>query len=199
MRSFPIEWYVIDEEKGWVLCSVVNVMDDPGDGSDHEESNWTLLHYAGDGLFSYEEDMYNPVEFGEMIKGWLEAKKAAPRTRTCCNFAPRTGIVHRADLRPDRTGGQHRMEFGIFNSLYMPHQAVDGRDAGRVEHERLMDEVAWTVAADQAGFKYTWATEHHFLDGVLAPVGERVVPAPTSPRRPRTSTSAPASSTSRRR
>src|SRR5438876_10816921 len=27
-----------------------------------------------------------------------------------------------------------------------------------------MDEVAWVVAADKAGFKYTWATEHHFLD-----------------------------------
>src|SRR5665213_4003120 len=26
-----------------------------------------------------------------------------------------------------------------------------------------MDEVAFIVAADQAGFKYTWASEHHFL------------------------------------
>jgi alkanesulfonate monooxygenase SsuD/methylene tetrahydromethanopterin reductase-like flavin-dependent oxidoreductase (luciferase family) len=55
------------------------------------------------------------------------------------------------------------MEFGIFNSLYTPYQAVDGRDVGEVQHERLMNEVAWTVAADRAGFKYTWATEHHFL------------------------------------
>jgi hypothetical protein len=77
MRSFPVDWYVIDEARGWVLCSVRNVMDDPGDGSNHEEYNWTLLHYAGDGLFSYEEDMYNPAEFGEMIKGWMRAKKAA--------------------------------------------------------------------------------------------------------------------------
>jgi len=75
MRSFPIDWYVIDEERGWVLCQVANVMDDPGDGSDHREYNWTLLHYAGDGLFSYEEDMYNPDEFGQMIKGWLKVKK----------------------------------------------------------------------------------------------------------------------------
>jgi len=77
MRAFPIDWYVIDEEKGWVLCQVANVMDDPGDGSDHREHNWTLLHYAGNGQFSYEEDMYNPVEFATMIKGWLKAKKAA--------------------------------------------------------------------------------------------------------------------------
>ena len=50
---------------------------DPGDGSLHREYNWTMLHYAGNGLFSYEEDMYNPAEFGTMIQGWLEAKKAA--------------------------------------------------------------------------------------------------------------------------
>jgi hypothetical protein len=77
MRSFPIEWYVIDEERGWVICSVLNRMDDPGDGTVHEEANWTKLHYAGNSLFDYEEDMYNPNDFGEMIKGWLEAKQAA--------------------------------------------------------------------------------------------------------------------------
>jgi hypothetical protein len=51
-------------------------MDDPGDGSDHREYNWTLLEYAGNGQFSYEEDMYNPTEFGEMVSGWLKVKKA---------------------------------------------------------------------------------------------------------------------------
>ena len=55
------------------------------------------------------------------------------------------------------------MEFGIFNSLYTPHQALNGRDAAVVQHERLMNEIEWVVAADKAGFKYTWATEHHFL------------------------------------
>jgi hypothetical protein len=76
MTSFPIEWYVIDEDKGWIICSVANVMQDPGDGTDHRESNWTLLEYAGNGQFSYEEDMYNPTEFGEMVSGWLKIKKA---------------------------------------------------------------------------------------------------------------------------
>jgi len=55
------------------------------------------------------------------------------------------------------------MEFGIFNSLYLPHQLSD-KDPGHAEHNRLMDEVAWTRAADGAGFKYSWATEHHFLE-----------------------------------
>ncbi len=56
------------------------------------------------------------------------------------------------------------MEFSLFNSLYTPHQAYEGvDDQWSVEAQRLKNEVAWTVAGDKAGFKYTWATEHHFL------------------------------------
>jgi len=60
MPEFPIEWYVIDEEKGWVVCQVWNRMEDPGDGSVHQEYNITILKYAGDGRWSSEEDVYNP-------------------------------------------------------------------------------------------------------------------------------------------
>ena len=80
MRDFPIDWYMVDEERGWIMCQVANVMDDPGDGSDHREYNWTLLKYAGNGQFSYEEDMYNPKEFGDMVQRYLKAKKAAQGT-----------------------------------------------------------------------------------------------------------------------
>jgi alkanesulfonate monooxygenase SsuD/methylene tetrahydromethanopterin reductase-like flavin-dependent oxidoreductase (luciferase family) len=56
------------------------------------------------------------------------------------------------------------MEFSLFNSLYTPHQAYEGvDDEWSVEAQRLKNEVAWTIAGDKAGFKYTWATEHHFL------------------------------------
>jgi len=53
------------------------------------------------------------------------------------------------------------MEFGIFNSLHVPHQLSDADP--HAEPRRLLDEVAWTEAADRAGFKYAWAAEHHFL------------------------------------
>jgi hypothetical protein len=76
MRFFPMEWYVIDEERGWVVCQVWNRMIDPGDGSLHQAYNFTLLKYAGKGLWSYEEDIYNPTHFQEMIRGWSAAKKA---------------------------------------------------------------------------------------------------------------------------
>ncbi len=79
------------------------------------------------------------------------------------------------------------MEFGLFNSLYTPRSTYQGvDDQWAVEAQRLQNEINWTIAADQAGFKYTWATEHHFLTeyshlssneaflGYLAGVTERI-------------------------
>jgi len=75
MRYFPIEWYIIDEDRGWIVAQVWNRMVDPGDGSIHQSHNITILRYAGDMKWSYEEDAYNPEHFGEMIKGWMKRKK----------------------------------------------------------------------------------------------------------------------------
>ena len=52
------------------------------------------------------------------------------------------------------------MEFGLFNALYLPHEQASDPAA---EHSRLLDEVTSIQAADRSGFKYTWASEHHFL------------------------------------
>jgi len=77
MPHFPIEWYMIDEDRGWVVCQVWNRMKDPGDGSVHQEYNFTLLKYAGEGQWSYEEDIYNPMRFGAMVAGWEAARTTA--------------------------------------------------------------------------------------------------------------------------
>jgi hypothetical protein len=74
MRHFPIEWYVIDEERAWVIAQVWNRMTDPGDGSVHQQYNITILHYAGHMKWSYEEDVYNPALFAGVVKGWIERK-----------------------------------------------------------------------------------------------------------------------------
>jgi alkanesulfonate monooxygenase SsuD/methylene tetrahydromethanopterin reductase-like flavin-dependent oxidoreductase (luciferase family) len=54
------------------------------------------------------------------------------------------------------------MEFGIFIQGYTPNfrREVDP-DA---EHHALMNDLEVVQAADKAGFKYVWVTEHHFLD-----------------------------------
>lgn len=75
MPHFPIEWYMIDEDKGWVVCQVWNRLADPGDGSLHQQYNFTLLKYAGNGRWSYEEDIYNPAHFATTVGEWMKAKK----------------------------------------------------------------------------------------------------------------------------
>ncbi len=73
MTSFPHAWCSCDEEKGWWICRIENRFRDPGDGSVHQAHNLTVLHYAGDMKFSYEEDAYNPANFAPAVMGWLEA------------------------------------------------------------------------------------------------------------------------------
>ena len=54
------------------------------------------------------------------------------------------------------------MEFGIFIQMYTPnHRRARTRDA---EHNALNEDLEAVIAADKAGFKYVWVTEHHFLD-----------------------------------
>jgi hypothetical protein len=76
MQLFPWDWYTVDAEQGWVIGQVENRFVDPGDGQVYEAANWTRLLYAGDGLFSEEEDVYNPDDFAPVVKAWLDAWKA---------------------------------------------------------------------------------------------------------------------------
>lgn len=82
MTGFPPAWHIIDEERGRIVCDIRNLMPDPGDGSVHEAGNITILGYAGDNLFDYEEDVYNPATFITMLEGWAR-------------------VAHRHDRLPD--------------------------------------------------------------------------------------------------
>ena len=64
-----------------MVAQIWNRMVDPGDGSLHQAYNFTLLKYAGNLQWSYEEDIYNPQPFQSMIQGWFAAKKAAAAKR----------------------------------------------------------------------------------------------------------------------
>ena len=72
MPHFPIEWHVVDEQRGRIVCEVWNDLRDPGDGERHGASNITILTYAGDGLWSGEEDVYNPATFLRATKRWYD-------------------------------------------------------------------------------------------------------------------------------
>jgi hypothetical protein len=70
MTGFPLAWSVTDAPTGRLICEVRNPMPDPGDGTLLEEPNLTIMTYAGDGLFSCEEDVYNPLRFHAMAVRW---------------------------------------------------------------------------------------------------------------------------------
>ncbi len=76
MTSFPLAWQVVDQPTSRLICEVRNLMPDPGDGSVHEASNLTIMTYAGDGLFSREEDIYNPLRFMRMSVRWAAIAEA---------------------------------------------------------------------------------------------------------------------------
>lgn len=73
--TFPPDWVVLDEAKGWIVFQCQNRLEHPtiDGGPPFQFPTWSLLRYAGDGLMSYEEDMYNPAEAGEVIKAWVAA------------------------------------------------------------------------------------------------------------------------------
>ncbi|MGW6567827.1 LLM class flavin-dependent oxidoreductase [Streptomyces sp. NPDC054975] len=53
------------------------------------------------------------------------------------------------------------MEFGIFVQGYVGKRAETDPEA---EHKALMEETEYVIQADTSGFKYAWASEHHFLE-----------------------------------
>src|SRR3954453_24119592 len=79
MMTFPVEWVVIDGNR--VVYYPWQVLPDPKGGDElYRFGCVTILEYAGDGQFSYQEDMYNPSAGEEVFGRWLAAggELAAP-------------------------------------------------------------------------------------------------------------------------
>ncbi|WP_208027678.1 LLM class flavin-dependent oxidoreductase [Rhabdothermincola sediminis] len=53
------------------------------------------------------------------------------------------------------------MEFGFFAQGAVPAPLAEGNPG--LEHQRLMESVEIAVRSEAWGFKYAWASEHHFL------------------------------------
>jgi hypothetical protein len=75
MTSFPSLWTVIDEPTGRVLCELDNPMRDPGDGTVISATNISIVTYAGDGQWSRQEDVYNPLRFVAATMKWCKRAK----------------------------------------------------------------------------------------------------------------------------
>ena len=71
VNQYPVKAYIVDEDRGWVWSQIWNRMEDPGNGRVFQENCLTMLRYDGDGLFNYEEDLYNPHAYVKMVEDWV--------------------------------------------------------------------------------------------------------------------------------
>jgi hypothetical protein len=73
--TFPMDWHVIDPDRGWVIFQCQNRLEHPTDANAEpfQFPTWSLIKYAGNNLWSYEEDNYNPKEAVEIVQAWLKA------------------------------------------------------------------------------------------------------------------------------
>jgi ketosteroid isomerase-like protein len=72
MMSFPVAWHVIEGSR--VVYYPWQVMPDPKGGKEvYRFGCVTILEYAGGGLWSLQEDLYNPQEAAQVMKRWAAA------------------------------------------------------------------------------------------------------------------------------
>ena len=75
--DFPLKAHLIQGNR---VCAIIpNVLPDPAGGDAYFGFDVNvILHYAGDGQWSYEEDVYDPAGAGRVVKAWLAAGGVIP-------------------------------------------------------------------------------------------------------------------------
>lgn len=75
--TFPVNFAMIDGNR--ISAVIPNVLPAPNGSDDYYGFDVnTILHYAGNGKFSFEEDMYNPEEAERAIGEWIGAGGKIP-------------------------------------------------------------------------------------------------------------------------
>jgi ketosteroid isomerase-like protein len=75
--TFPVDHYIIEGNR--VMALIPNVLPDPTGGDERYAFDvHVILHYAGNGRWAYEEDVYNPDEAGEVVGRWVAAGGIIP-------------------------------------------------------------------------------------------------------------------------
>jgi hypothetical protein len=77
MVKYRHDWVYFDADTAEMVFCARTHMADLDDGMDYTATNWTRLKYAGHGLFSLEEDIYNPAYFAARIERWEAAAQQA--------------------------------------------------------------------------------------------------------------------------
>ena len=75
--EFPVSWRLIDGNR--VTALIPNILPPPeGDDGYYGFDVNTILHYAGNGQWSFEEDLYSPVEAQDAVGRWVAAGGVIP-------------------------------------------------------------------------------------------------------------------------
>ena len=73
---FPVEWVMIDGDQ--VVYYPWQELPHPTGDEPFRFGCVTILKYAGDGQFSYQEDLYNPAEGERVFGAWIAAGGVLP-------------------------------------------------------------------------------------------------------------------------
>ncbi len=75
--EFPVKWYTINGNR--VSALIPNILPAPeGDDGYYGFDVNTILHYAGNGKWSFEEDVYSPKEAEQVVARWVAAGGVIP-------------------------------------------------------------------------------------------------------------------------
>ena len=88
--SFPEEWTMVDGDR-LVTFWWNRLAGNRADGTPFQAPAFSVLHYAGDGLFDYELDLMNIAEVGELLveSAWApSAGMLVPEPRPDRNITP---------------------------------------------------------------------------------------------------------------
>ena len=102
--TLEVDWAIIEGNR--VAFYIWNLLPDPtGEGRTFAFPNSTVLEYAGDGKWSFEEDFYNPADATRVFTEWMKAggRKHTPADRTLhgipgWNPRPRTPAAPRDEV-----------------------------------------------------------------------------------------------------
>jgi hypothetical protein len=84
------EWHVLDEERDRIVVCMQNRRDHPAGEGTIDFPGVTILHYAGDGLFDFEEDYWSVPGARKAMAAYRQACEASdpehPQKRTRQNW-----------------------------------------------------------------------------------------------------------------
>lgn len=71
----PINWYMIDAERGWVVYECLNQMRNLENGKILQTRSFSRMEYDGNNRWRFKEDVYNPLDMRDIFLKWREIHK----------------------------------------------------------------------------------------------------------------------------